>query len=372
MVLELLPPTLRAATPAGRHSAMGRAGRSGIPLRPDTGRGGAGRNRPSCSGAPPTPQSLDPGRPGHPDQAPHHLAAAGDHCGADVHHPGRTSIGIAGPLGGAGGLPHGGRRKRDQHVVRPGHRRQDESHPAAPHPGRQNPRHAWLGLRDRARAPGLCRLLVPGEPLERVAGAGRSPLLRLHLYHLAQAIESAEHRDRRGSWGIPAAGGLGSRDRSPRSSRHLSLRHHFLLDSPAFLGARFDQARRIRQGGSPDDARGQGRGANQVRDARVYPDAVAAYAHAGVLRGLGRFLWGCGGPARGTAALVLHPPATGAVGNPSRLANVPLLPPVSGASLRRHGCRSGPPVWPWQPAPVLILDQPEQDLATPTGGHHAH
>ena len=24
------------------------------------------------------------------------------------------------------------------------------------------------------------------------------------------------------------------------------------------------------------------------------------------------------------------------------------------------------------PAPVLILDQPEQDLATPTGGHHGH
>ena len=86
----------------------------------------------------------------------------------------------------------------------------------------------------------------------------RPPLLRLHLYHLAQAIEPAEHRDRRRGRRVSAAGGLGGGDRPAGPGGHLPVRHHLLLDSAPFLGPGPDQAGRVRQGRGSDAAGGAG------------------------------------------------------------------------------------------------------------------
>ena len=97
--------------------------------------------------------AVAPGRPRHPHQAADHLAAAGDHGRADVHHAGRAAFARRGSLWvAAGRLPDGRRRQRDQHVVRPGHRHPDGAHPPAADPG--GPHLAGLrpGVRRGARA----------------------------------------------------------------------------------------------------------------------------------------------------------------------------------------------------------------------------
>ena len=66
-----------------------------------------------------------------------------------------------------------------------------------------------------------------------------------------------------------------------RPRRDLPLRHRLLLDPAALLGARADQAGRLRPRRHPDDAGGAGRGADQVRDAGLHPDPAAAHHPAG-------------------------------------------------------------------------------------------
>ena len=66
----------------------------------------------------------------------------------------------------------------------------------------------------------------------------------------------AEHRHWRGGRGLPAAGGLGRDDRAPRPGSHLPVCHHLLLDAAALLGPGSDQAGRICQGRRADDAGG--------------------------------------------------------------------------------------------------------------------
>ena len=107
-------------------------------------------------------------------------------------------------------------------------------------------------------AAGIRRLLVSGQSAERVARARRAALLRLRLYDLAQAHESAEHRDRRRGRRLSSAGGLGGDDRPTRPGGGVSLRHHLLLDASAFLGAGAHQASRLREGGRADAAGGAG------------------------------------------------------------------------------------------------------------------
>ena len=96
-----------------------------------------------------------------------------------------------------------------------------------------------------------------------------------------------------------------------RPRRALPLRHHLLLDAAALLGAGPDQAGRLRQGRHPDDARGAGRGADQVRDAGVHAHAAAAHHPAVALRRARAVLRGRGRAARRAAPLVLPPASAG-------------------------------------------------------------
>ena len=143
---------------------------------------------------------------------------------------------VAGAVGRAGRVPDGRRGQRDQHVVRPGHRHPDDADPPAADP--RGAHHS--GLRPRVRrGPGLSRfrrLLVPGQPAERLAGPVGTAVLRLHLYRVAQALQSAEHRDRRRGRRVSTAGRMGRDDREHRSRGHLSVRHHLLLDAARTSG----------------------------------------------------------------------------------------------------------------------------------------
>ncbi len=103
-------------------------------------------------------------------------------------------------------------------------------------------------------AAAFTHLLGVRQPVECLAGAVRPALLRVHLHHLAQAVEPAEHRDRRCRRCVPAAGGLGGDDQLGRSRRVVPLRDHLLLDPTALLGARTQQAGRLRRCRRPDDA----------------------------------------------------------------------------------------------------------------------
>ena len=114
------------------------------------------------------------------------------------------------------------------------------------------------GLRRGSGLSRFRRLLVPGQPAERLAGAVGTSVLRLHLYRVAQALQSAEYRDRRRGRRVSTAGRMGLDDREHRSRGHLSVRHHLLLDSPALLGPRAHQAGRLRPGRHSDDAGGAG------------------------------------------------------------------------------------------------------------------
>ena len=89
----------------------------------------------------------------------------------------------AGILGGARRLPDGGRRQRHQHVVRPRHRHADVAHPAPAHPARPHlaaRRGCAFGVALGALAFAIFWCLV--NPLSACAGAGRAPVLRLHLH----------------------------------------------------------------------------------------------------------------------------------------------------------------------------------------------
>ena len=87
--------------------------------------------------------------------------------------------------------------------------------------------------------------------------------------------------DRRSGRRVPAAGGLGGDDAPPRPGRDLPLCHHLLLDTAPLLGARPQQAARLRCGRRPDDAqRARGAG-DQAPDAALHPHADPVDDHAG-------------------------------------------------------------------------------------------
>ena len=88
-----------------------------------------------------------------------------------------------------------------------------------PDPLGTDPRLAALLLRAGAGSGGVLALLAIRQSAQRLAGAQRVPVLRLHLHRLAQAADPAEHRDRRRGRRLPAAGGLGGDDRLARPRR---------------------------------------------------------------------------------------------------------------------------------------------------------
>ena len=252
-------------------------------------------------------------RPGDPHQTANHLAAAAHHHHADVHHPGRDchSLALIGWVTLAGYLMAGGAntinmwfdRDIDTKMARTQQR---------PIPSGRISANARTPLRHHARCHvvrpllGLCRSAVG------LARPGGAAVLRLRLYHLAQAHLAAEHRDRWGGRCLPAAGRLGGDDASSRPRCALPLCHHLLLDAAALLGPRAQQAGRLRRGRRPDDAQRARRAGNQAPDDAVHADADPTDRHARDARGDRDLLW-CGGhPARRPfpAALRDHP-ATG-------------------------------------------------------------
>src|SRR5262245_52874177 len=113
-----------------------------------------------------------------------------------------------------------------------------------------------------------------------MARLSRSVVVRLGLYHLAQARERAEYRGRWGRGRLSGPGGVGGCDRPSRPDRHLPLRHHLLLDAPALLGAGAHQAPRLCKGRSADAAGGPGRAVYEARNADLHVDARAPHTDA--------------------------------------------------------------------------------------------
>ena len=80
-------------------------------------------------------------------------------------------------------------------------------------------------------------LATTGQPARRRAGAVRLPRLRVRLHDVAQALDAAEHRDRRRRRRRPAAGRLGRGHRPRGPGRLVPVRDRLLLDAAALLGA---------------------------------------------------------------------------------------------------------------------------------------
>ena len=226
------------AAPAGGHAGLGGAGGAGVPLG-RTPAPARSRSRPS-RGTRAAVAAADLVTLTKP-RIISLLLVTTDR--ADVHHAGRASrpgawssgCSLGGYLmaGGANAINMWFDRDIDNRMARTRLR---------PIPAGRISAGFGLAFGVGARAGGLRGLLVPGQPAERVARARRAPVLRLHLHHLAQADEPAEHRDRRRGRRVPAAGGLGGDDRPARPGRDLPVRHHLLLDAAALLGAGAHQA----------------------------------------------------------------------------------------------------------------------------------
>ena len=205
-----------------------------------------------------------------------------------------------------GGLPDGRRRQRDQHVVRPGHRHPDDAGRGcgrSPPAGSRPASGCAFGVALGALAFAIFWYQV--NPLSAWLALG-GLLFYVFVYTIWLKRSSPQNIVIGGAAGaFPPLVGWAAMTGRARPRRHLPLRHHLLLDPAALLGARADQAGRLRQGRHPDDAGGAGRGADQVRDAGVHPDAAAADDPAGGLRRARAVLRRGGRAARRAAPLVL-------------------------------------------------------------------
>jgi cytochrome c oxidase subunit 1 len=135
---------------------------------------------------------------------------------------------------------HRGRRRRlggAQHVVRGRHRCGHDAHRRPTDPARPHRARRGAGIRRDAR-----RLLRgrdgPAGRSDR-GGAARfhDLLLRRRLYDVAQALDAAEHRDRRRRRRVSAGHRVGGGDRKHRHRAVPPLPHHLRMDAAAFLGA---------------------------------------------------------------------------------------------------------------------------------------
>ena len=79
------------------------------------------------------------------------------------------------------------------------------------------------------------------------------------LHDVAQALDAAEHRDRRRRRRVSADDRLGGGDRLARARADRAVPHHLLLDAAAFLGAGALPRRRLRPRRRADAAGGGGR-----------------------------------------------------------------------------------------------------------------
>ena len=152
------------------------------------------------------------------------------------------------------------RRRRAQHVVRRRHRRGDDAHratarfrPAASQPGEALAFGLTLAVGSVVVLGLMVNLLA--------AGAARlhDLLLRRRLHDVAQALDAAEHRDRRRGRRVSADDRLGGGDRRHRHRVDPAVPHHLLLDAAAFLGAVALRSRGIRPRRRADAAGGRGR-----------------------------------------------------------------------------------------------------------------
>ena len=117
--------------------------------------------------------------------------------------------------------------------------------------------------------------------------------------------------------------------------------------------------------GVPDDAGGEGRGADQVGDADLHPAAAAAHDHAGGVRCARAVLRRRGRAAGRAAALVLHRPAARGRGHADRVEDVSLFPALPLPALPGDGDRSLPPARPSvrSTPEVVILRQNDEAAA---------
>ena len=308
------------------------------------------------------PRAVSPGRPGDAYQAAHHLPAAGDHHSPDVHHSGRTSIAIAGPLGDSRRLPDGGRGERDQHVVRPGHRREDELAPGCvPFPAGRIPATLGLAFGIGLGLPAFAVFWYRVNPLSAWLALG-GLLFYVFVYTIWLKRSSPQNIVIGGAAGAfpPLVGWAAMTGRLDLAAIYL-FAIIFYWTPPHFWALALIKRAEYAKAGVPmmPVVRGEERTKFEMLAYTLillpltlmpafFGALGAFYGVAAALLGA-RLLWYC--------IRLLREQSI----NPTCLADVPLLPALPGSALRRHGRRSGAPVRPRTgPAPVLILDQPEQ------------
>ena len=146
------------------------------------------------------------------------------------------------------------RRERAQPRARLGRRPADVAHRWAARRGR--PDLACARARVRAYAFGL--LVRPArlarERADGRARAPREPLLRAGVHPLAEALDAAEHRDRRRRGRRSTARRLGRGDRADHGARAAALPDRLPLDAAALLGPRAADQARLRGRAHPDAA----------------------------------------------------------------------------------------------------------------------
>ena len=212
-------------------------------------------------------------------------APAGHHRRPDVHHrPGAPPLALVGWVllggylmaGGANAINMWFDRDIDDQMTRT--RLRPDSRRAG---SRRRPALAFgiaLGVA------GLRPLLALRQPAERLAGPRRAPVLRLHLHRLAQALQPAEHRDRRRGRRLPAAGGLGRHDRQLDLAAIYLFAIIFYWTPPHFWALALIKQGEYAKAGVPMMPVVRGERAHQGRDADLHPDPAPAHAHAGALR----------------------------------------------------------------------------------------
>ncbi len=100
-------------------------------------------------------------------------------------------------------------------------------------------------------------------------------LLRGRLHDVAQALDAAEHRHRRGGGRVSADDRLGGCDGRHRTRVDPAVPHHLLLDAAAFLGAVALSHRRLPPRQRADAAGGRRRGGNPPADPALFAGAGA-------------------------------------------------------------------------------------------------
>ena len=179
----------------------------------------------------------------------------------------------------------GRRRRRDQPLLRPRHRRAHAAHGRSPDPRRAGSRRPRALLFGCALAALLrARALAGGEPPGGGAVVRGLPRLRVRLHVLAEAAHAAEHRDRRRRGRGASARRLGRGDRLGQRHGADAVLHRLLLDAAALLVAVAADEGRVPQGRRADAAGRARRGRDAPADPALRGAAVRGHA-AALLRG---------------------------------------------------------------------------------------